>query len=61
MTDIPMKANLKEQFNLKIEPSLKDDLKELAGLGVDVPEWIRGIIRDAVKNAKAHRSERQVG
>lgn len=47
-----MKANLKEQYNLKIEPALKADIVFLDGVGVDVPELVRVLLRKAVKQAK---------
>lgn len=53
-----MKLYLAEQFNLRIERELKDDIRYLCGAGVDVSELVRPLLRDAVKRAKKQMEDK---
>lgn len=57
-SDLPMKLYLAEQFNLRIERELKDDIRYLSGCGVDVSELVRPLLRDLVKRAKKQVEEK---
>lgn len=48
---LPMKASrvCTEQISIRVEPELKESVRKLTYLGVDVPELVRQCIRDAVQ------------
>lgn len=41
-----------EQFNMRIERELKEDIKFLAGHGVEVAELLRPLVRKEIERAK---------
>lgn len=49
-----------EQYNVRIEPDLKADIRFLDGEGVEVSELIRPLIRDAVTKAKKKLEDKKV-
>lgn len=54
MKDIPLKprATLVEQFNVKVDRELKQDLRVLEAHGVDFPELVRSFLRKEVPRIK---------
>jgi hypothetical protein len=51
---LPMKPSFvyTDQFNVRIERELKEDIRFLAGQGVEVSDLLRPVIREAVRRAK---------
>ena len=56
---LPMKASFiyTEQYNLRVDKELKDDIRFLSSAGVEVSELVRPILRDLVKEAKKRLDE----
>jgi len=54
MKAIPLKprATLIEQFNIKVERELKQDLRVLEAHGVDFPELVRNFLRREIPKIK---------
>ena len=41
-----------EQYNLRVEKELKDDIRFLSGAGVEVSDLVRPVLRELVKKAR---------
>lgn len=55
---VPMKATFiyTENFGVRIEPELKEEMRQLDAQGVDVPELAREALREAVRKAKVNKA-----
>lgn len=56
---LPMKASViyTEQFNLRIERQLKEDIRFLTDSGVEVSDLVRPLLREAILRAKKQVEE----